>query len=260
LPGCVRIFVGSHGGADVKRHRFYSQMIKVLSGLAILCAPVSARQMGTPESATAGWKGIVRCEGARAYARMSAASRVVTVLSKGEAIDIDLEVSGTDGVWYSFIENNEMEARAYVRGECIRREPPAQVSTWRMHQPPALPASPRESALVEEAMERRLTRDEIQLSVEKALDSRLGALAAARALSETSGRPFAEPEHRESYTSSPGYDGFYGGWPVAVPIFVSPRHSFPHTFPNPITCNPRPMSPGNNIGVSIHAGPPPRRP
>lgn len=86
----------------------------------------------------------VKIDQSAVYSEMSTDSRLVKVLSKGDKVAIHLEMTVSDGTWYSVSEAGVSKKLGYIRSEYLERDQPMSFSTWRLLPPPEPPAPPKE--------------------------------------------------------------------------------------------------------------------
>jgi hypothetical protein len=71
------------------------------------------------------------------YSGLSATSKVVTILSQGDAVTIDLEIIQGDGKWYRVTTSSgQTSAAGFVSGKDLSFEAPDAVASWEFMPPP----------------------------------------------------------------------------------------------------------------------------
>jgi hypothetical protein len=113
-------------------------MIKILTFLFLFSAVAqgSAPNDGVDSAA---WQAVVRLDEAPVYSGVSASSRIVTHLKRGETVNIALEITGEGGKWYAVTGNGQSGASGYVNGKALDVAEPETVANWE-YQPPPEPA------------------------------------------------------------------------------------------------------------------------
>ena len=83
------------------------------------------------------WQATVSSNQTVLYTGLSVASKVVTILSQGDAVTIDLEVTQGDGKWYRVTTSSgQTSAAGFVSGKDLNFEAPGAVAFWEFMQPP----------------------------------------------------------------------------------------------------------------------------
>ena len=86
------------------------------------------------------WQATVRLDSATLYAGASVSSRVVTVLRRGDAVVINLEITSEDGKWFAVTAGGEPAASGYLSGRSLDVEEPRPVARWEYQPPPDTPS------------------------------------------------------------------------------------------------------------------------
>jgi hypothetical protein len=98
---------------------------------------------GEVTEAATPWRGSVKSQSAALRAGVSATSQVVAVLSRGDAVTINMEITAEDGKWYSVALDGRPPG--YISGNDLNVEELATLTEWEF-QPPPEPASETESS------------------------------------------------------------------------------------------------------------------
>ena len=98
-----------------------------------------------------GWQGTVNLDSATLYAGVSASSRVVTQLNRGDAVVIKMEITGADGKWYAVTTSGESGTSGYLSGRALDIQEPSSVTNWEFVPPPMPIVNPGASAAEEES-------------------------------------------------------------------------------------------------------------
>jgi hypothetical protein len=97
------------------------------------------------------WQGTVNLDSATLYAGVSASTRVVTQLNRGDAVVIKMEITGADGKWYAVTTAGESGTSGYLSGKALDIQEPASITNWEYVPPPMPTVNPGASAAEEES-------------------------------------------------------------------------------------------------------------
>jgi len=97
------------------------------------------------------WQASVKIDTAVLYSGVSESSRVVTQLSRGDAVLINMEITSTDGTWYSVTTAGQSPTSGYLSGKALEVREPVDVAGWEYQPPPEVTAAPGASAAEEAA-------------------------------------------------------------------------------------------------------------
>jgi hypothetical protein len=92
------------------------------------------------------WQASVKIDSAALYAGVSASSRVVTLLSRGDVVLINMEITSADGTWYSVTTAGQSPTSGYLSGKALEVEEPVAFTGWEYQPPPEPAAAPGSSA------------------------------------------------------------------------------------------------------------------
>jgi len=95
------------------------------------------------------WQASVKIDSAVLYSGVSASSRVVTQLSRGDALLINMEITGADGTWYSVTTAGQSPTSGYVIGKALEVQGLVAAAGWEYKPPPEVTAAPGASAAEE---------------------------------------------------------------------------------------------------------------
>ena len=121
--------------------RLLKLTLSVLLLLACSARDASAWQKNGAQSL---WQATVTSNQAALYTGLSATSKVVTILSQGDAVTIDLEITQGDGKWYRVTTTGQTNAAGFVSGKDLNFEAPGEVAFWEFMQPPE-PVAPTDA-------------------------------------------------------------------------------------------------------------------
>jgi hypothetical protein len=96
------------------------------------------------------WQGTVSLDSASLHAGVSASSRVVTLLSRGDAVVINMEIAGAGGKWYAVTTAGQSAVSGYVNGNALTIAAPVDVAKWEYVPPPMPIVAPGVSAAEDE--------------------------------------------------------------------------------------------------------------
>jgi hypothetical protein len=99
---------------------------------------------------TSSWQGTVSLDSASLHAGISASSRVVTQLNRGDAVVISMEIVGADGKWYAVTTAGQSGVSGYVSGKALTVAEPVDVAKWEYVPPPMPIVAPGVSAAEDE--------------------------------------------------------------------------------------------------------------
>lgn len=158
------------------------RMVKILGCLFFLSAMAQASEPRAGEDA-APWQAVVRLDAAPVYSGVSASSRVVTLLKRGEIVNIALEITGEDGKWYAVTGTGQSGAAGYISGKALDVTEPEAVVTWE-YQPPPEP-KPEVPAGKEDSAVAAASRARIQGDIKRLFASKFGRTLPVSAFGQT---------------------------------------------------------------------------
>jgi hypothetical protein len=91
---------------------------------------------------SAAWQATVKIDSAALYAGVSASSRVVTLLRRGDTVVISLEITSVDGKWYAVTTAGQSATSGYISGNALYVQEPVAVAQWDYQPPPEPAAAP----------------------------------------------------------------------------------------------------------------------
>jgi len=74
--------------------------ITLCSGLILILA-IATSAAAQAEPTSNGWQATVKLDSAEVYSGVSASSRVVGLLKRGDPVFINMEITGSGGTWYA---------------------------------------------------------------------------------------------------------------------------------------------------------------
>lgn len=158
------------------------RMVKILSWLFLISAMTQASEPSAGGDA-APWQAVVCLDAAPVYSGVSASSRVVTLLKRGETVNIALEITGEDGKWYAVTGTGESGAAGYISGKSLDVREPETVVNWE-YQPPPEP-TPEHPAEDEDKAVAAVSRARIQGEIRKLFASKFGRTLPVSAFGQT---------------------------------------------------------------------------
>ncbi|HWO02110.1 MAG TPA: SH3 domain-containing protein [Blastocatellia bacterium] len=156
-------------------------------GFLFLVSAVARASAPQEDVSPAPWQAVVSIESAPLYAAVSTSSRVVTVLRRGEAVTIALEVTGEDGKWYAVTAARESSAAGYVSGKVLDVPEQATVAQWE-YVPPPDPTPESEKESVEGSSHRALagrSSGRVQVDIKSFVSSKFGRTLPVSAFGQT---------------------------------------------------------------------------
>jgi hypothetical protein len=158
------------------------RMVKILGWLFLLSAMTQASEPSAGGDA-APWQGVVCLDAAPVYSGVSAARRVVTLLKRGETVNIALEIAGEDGKWYAVTGTGQSGVAGYVNGKALDVPEPETVANWEYQPPPEptpeLPAGDEHKAVA------AASRARIQGDIKRLFASNFGRTLPVSAFGQT---------------------------------------------------------------------------
>lgn len=112
----------------------------VVCVLLLLAQAQSASAFLTQESSSTEWHATVASDSAVLYSGLSPTSAVVALLTRGEPVTINLEITKEDGKWYAVNLEQENSVAGYINGRDLAAGQTPNVTLWEF-QPPPEPAS-----------------------------------------------------------------------------------------------------------------------
>lgn len=191
-----------------------------------------------PEPKPSNWRSTVACDSLVVYSQMSTQSRVVGHLKKGDQVNIDLEIIGSDGSWSIVTEPGKRRRLGHVQSDCLEREQFRPPVGWEARSLPPSERRPMPELIQGPGItaQKGPTKEEIEREVDRAVALRLNAL-----MSETG----------TQQTATPAPPWFADGASfLFVPGFSRPFNFFPHR----PTHFPRSLVPHFTPSVQIRSG------
>jgi hypothetical protein len=111
---------------------------------------MAATSSAQSEISSSPWQATVSLDSAL-YAGISVSSRVVTQLNRGDAVVINMEITGADGKWYSVTTAGQTPASGYLNGKVLEVQEPIAIAGWEYQPPPEPVAAPGPSAAEEDS-------------------------------------------------------------------------------------------------------------
>lgn len=174
------------------------------------------------------WRSTVGCDSLVVYSQMSTRSRVVGHLKKGDKVDIDLEIIGSDGSWSIITEPGKRRRLGHVQSDCLEREqfrPPVGARSLPPSETRPMPELIQGPGIT---AQKAPTKEEIEREVDRAVALRLNAL-----MTETGTHQTATPTppwvaDGASFLFVPGFSRPFNFFPHRPTHF--PRNLVPHLF------------------------------
>ena len=117
----------------------------------LLTHAISATASAQSDANQAAWQATVSLDSAALYAGVSASSRVVTQLSRGDVVVINMEITGRDGKWYAVTTAGERVTSGYLNGKVLEIQEPPAITNWEYVPPPMPTVAPGTSAAEEDS-------------------------------------------------------------------------------------------------------------
>jgi hypothetical protein len=122
------------------------RLIAILSCLTFICAQAAAgAYSGQDDSDRTIWQATVKSDSATLYSSVSAGSKVVKLLSRGEVVEINLEIAQSEATWYNVTTSEEAGASGYMNAKDLAVEP-LKVASWEFKPPPEPEVKPDDAA------------------------------------------------------------------------------------------------------------------
>lgn len=112
----------------------------------LLIHAMAKTSVAQDDAGSTAWQGTVSLDSAALYAGVSASSRVVTQLNRGDAVVINMEIAGADGKWYAVTTAGQSAMSGYVSGKALTVAEPVDVAKWEYVPPPMPIVAPGVSA------------------------------------------------------------------------------------------------------------------
>jgi hypothetical protein len=114
--------------------------------VSLMLVHISAKTASAQgDAGSAGWQATVKLEAAVVYSAVSASSRVVTTLKRGDVVFINMEFTSTGGTWYAVSTGGPSALSGYLSGSALEVTTPTEVASWE-YQPPPEPVAPAADA------------------------------------------------------------------------------------------------------------------
>jgi hypothetical protein len=104
-------------------------------GLLLIFA-IARPAVAKADSGPDGWQATVKLDSAEVYSGVSATSRVVGMLKRGDSVFINMEITSADGTWYSITTAGETAISGYLNRKALEVSQPTEVAVWEYLPPP----------------------------------------------------------------------------------------------------------------------------
>jgi predicted aspartyl protease len=104
---------------NISRYSVTEFVVPVLFGVCLLCCGAAEASSG---------RAVIKSDAVPLHSEMSADSRVLKSLRKGDPVAVDVEIEGPEGAWCGIIEQGQTSVKGYVRCEDLER--PQQKERW----------------------------------------------------------------------------------------------------------------------------------
>jgi hypothetical protein len=145
-------------------------------------AKTSAAQGDVSSSA---WQATVKVDSAPLYAGVSASSRVVTLLRRGDAVDISLEITNAGEKWYAVTAAGQPPASGYLSGKALEVQEQVAVAQWEYQPPPEPAAAPESSAAEKDSAIASSSKGKIERDIKGFFTSKFGRTLPVSAFGQT---------------------------------------------------------------------------
>ena len=195
------------------------------------------------------WQATVRLDSATLYAGASVSSRVVTVLRRGDAVVINLEITSEGGKWFAVTAGGEPAASGYLSGRSLDVEEPRPVARWEYQPPPDTPsASEKEATLSAQQAIASASKGKIESDIKSFFISKFGRTLPVSAFGQTRLHSRLGFDHRNGVDVALSPDSPAGqSFLTKLRGFGVPFIAFRHAVP------------GIATGAHIHVGKPSKR-
>jgi hypothetical protein len=112
-------------------------------GLLLIFA-IARPAAAQPDAGPTGWQATVKLDSAEVYSGVSASSKVVGVLKRGDSVFINMEITGSGGTWYGITTGGETAVSGYLNRTALEVSQPTEVARWE-YLPPPDPKPPAEA-------------------------------------------------------------------------------------------------------------------
>jgi len=109
--------------------------ITLCIGLLLILA-IARPAAAQPDAGPTGWQATVKLDSAEVYAGVSASSRVVGMLKRGDSVFINMEITSSDGTWYAITTGGETSISGYLSRKALEVSQPTDVTVWEYLPPP----------------------------------------------------------------------------------------------------------------------------
>ena len=127
------------------RFRVTSHLVSLLL-IAAMATPAAAQD----DAGATTWQGTVSLDSATLHAGVSASSRILTQLNRGDAVVINMEIAGAGGTWYAVTTAGQSAVSGYVSAKALTVAEPVDVAKWEYVPPPMPIVAPGVSAAEDE--------------------------------------------------------------------------------------------------------------
>ena len=112
----------------------------------LLAHALAVTSSAQTEADSPAWQGTVNLDSVALYSGISVSSRVVAQLNRGDAVVINMEITGANGKWYAVTTAGETPTSGYLSGKALDIQRPLAIIDWEYKPPPEVTAVPGPSA------------------------------------------------------------------------------------------------------------------
>jgi len=125
--------------------------VKTVCLCLFLIIAAAKTSLAQDDANSTAWLATVKLDSAAMYAGVSVSSRVVTLLKRGDAVVINLEITSADGTWYAVTTAGQSPASGYLSGKALEVQEQAAAAEWEYQPPPEPVVAPGSTAAENES-------------------------------------------------------------------------------------------------------------
>ena len=138
------------------------------------------------DTGAGGWQATVKLDSAEVYAGVSATSRVVGTLKRGDSVVINMEITGADGTWYAITAGGDTAISGYLSRKALEVPQPTEVASWEYLPPPEpKPAVDEKSIPAKKGAIAAYSKGQIERDVKSFFISKFGRTLPVSAFGQT---------------------------------------------------------------------------
>ena len=154
-------------------------------GLLLMFA-IARPAAAQPDAGPTGWQAMVKLDSAEVYAGVSASSRVVGTLKRGDSVFINMEITGSDGSWYAITTGGDTAISGYLSRKALEVSQPTEVAVWEYVPPPEpKPAVDEKSLSAKNGAIAAISKGQIERNIKSFFISKFGRTLPVSAFGQT---------------------------------------------------------------------------